>query len=193
MFRELDAGVENLDPVHGAYAVEIIKEIPSGLSELYNHMMTRIEKGMRKDPQHCKNVLVAATLAYRPLTLSELAILAGLPSEMHPRTITKKCGSFLIITGEVVNLIHQSAKDYLGKSFESRLQKAGPAQGHKDISTRAIDAMSSVLKLKRNIYNLDYGFKPKDLTPPDPDPLAPIRYSCVFWADYLCSLDSDNL
>ena len=53
--------------------------------------------------------------------------------------------------------------------------------------------MSSVLKLKRNIYNLDYGFKPKDLTPPDPDPLAPIRYSCVFWADHLCSLDSDNL
>jgi len=53
--------------------------------------------------------------------------------------------------------------------------------------------MSSVLKLKRNIYKLDYGFKPKDLTPPDPDPLAPIRYSCVFWADHLCSLDSDNL
>jgi len=50
VFRELDAGVENLDPVHGTYAVEIIKEIPSGLSELYNHMMTRIEKGMRKDP-----------------------------------------------------------------------------------------------------------------------------------------------
>ncbi|KAK4139069.1 NACHT domain-containing protein, partial [Dichotomopilus funicola] len=192
VFRELDAGAENLDPVHGAYAVEIIKEIPSGLSELYDHIMTRIEKGTRKDPQHCKNVLVAATLAYRPLTLSEVAILAGLPSEIHPRTIAKKCGSFLTITGEVVNLIHQSAKDYLEKNFESRLQKAGPAQGHTDIGTRAIDAMSSVLKLKRNIYNLDYGFKPKDLTPPDPDPLAPIRYSCVFWVDHLCSLSSDN-
>ncbi len=84
MFRELDAGVENLDPVYGLYAVEIIKEIPSGLSELYSHIMARIEKGTRKDPQHCKNVLVAATLAYRPLTLSELAILASLLSKIHP-------------------------------------------------------------------------------------------------------------
>lgn len=72
-----------------------------------------------------------------------------------------------------------------------RMTERGVAQAHVDIGTRAIDAMSSVLKLKRNIYNLDYGFKPKDLTPPDPDPLAPIQYSCVFWADHLCSL-SDN-
>ncbi len=78
----------------------------------------------------------------------------------------------------MVNLIHQSAKDYLEKNFESRLEKAGPAQGHKDISMRAIDAMSSVLK--KNIYNLGYSFKLTDLTPPDPDPLALIQYSCVF-------------
>ncbi|KAK4031551.1 WD40-repeat-containing domain protein [Parachaetomium inaequale] len=42
------------------------------------------------------------------------------------------------------------------------------------------------------MYNLDLGFKPENITPPDPDPLALIRYSCVFWADYLCSLYSDN-
>jgi hypothetical protein len=63
-------------PVHGAYALEITEEIPSGLSELYNHMMTRIERGKRKDPQYCKDVLVATSLAFRALLLSELGVLS---------------------------------------------------------------------------------------------------------------------
>ena len=37
------------------------------------------------------------------------------------------------------------------------------------------------------MYNLDFDFIPKDMTPAHPDPLAPVRYSCVFWADHLCS------
>ena len=58
-----------------------------------------------------------------------------------------------------------------------------------EISMRCVDVMSSALK--QNIYSLDYGFKPKDIHPPEPDPLAPIRYPCVFWADHLCALDSE--
>ncbi|RYP17831.1 hypothetical protein DL765_004315 [Monosporascus sp. GIB2] len=187
MFKELDASVKDLNPVHGTYALEIIKEIPPSLSKLYNHMLSKIEKGRRSDPQYCKNALVAIILSYRPLTLSELAVLAELPSNMHPRTVAKKCGSFLTIKQETVYLIHQSAKDYLDENYTFRLQPAGPAQGHADISRRSINAMSLVLK--QNMYNLDFGFKPKDMTPPDPDPLAPIRYSCLFWADHLCFND----
>ena len=28
---------------------------------------------------------------------------------------------------------------------------------------------------------------------PDPDPLASIRYSCVFWVDHLCKADNTSL
>jgi len=182
--KELDKEDKNLNPVHGMYAPSIIRKMPSGLSELYDHMMIRIEEGMEKDPQYCKTVLVSTVLAYRPLTLSELAVLADLPVGMHSRTIVKKCGSFLTIKDETVYLIHQSAKDYLDENYTSRLQPAGVAQGHVDIGRRSIKAISSVLK--QNIYNLDFGFRPMDITPPEPDPLAKIRYSCVFWADHLC-------
>ena len=175
--------------VNGKDALATIKDFPSGLSSLYGRIMDIIDGGQVGYPQYCKNVLVAATLALRPLTLSELAILADLPHDM-PRTITEDCGSFLTITGETVYLIHQSAKDYLEANFKSRLQPAGVAQGHVDISRRSIDAMSS--KLVKNVYALPLGFKPKDIRPPDPDPLAPIRYSCVFWADHLCSLNSES-
>lgn len=184
VFKELDVEDENHIKVHGMYALEIIGEIPSGLKELYDHMMTKIEKGKRRDPQYCRNVLVVAVLAYRPLTLSELAVLADLPPEMDAQTIVKKCGSFLTTKDETVYLIHQSAKDYLDENNTSRLQLEGICQAHADIGRRSINAMSSVLK--QNIFNLDFGFRPMDITPPKPDPLAKIRYSCVFWADHLC-------
>jgi hypothetical protein len=99
-------------------------------------------------------------------------------------------GSFLTITKGTVNLIHQSAKDYLEKNYKSRLQPVGPAQGHTEIGSRSFDTMTSMLR--RNIYDLDPGFKPENIAPPNPDPLAPIRYSCIFWADHLYSLNSDN-
>ncbi len=105
-------------------------------------------------------------------------------------TAIEICGSFLTIAKGTVNLIHQSAKDYLDKNYKFRLQLAGPAQGQSEIVRRSTDVMSSILRC--NMYNLDLGFKPENMTPPDPDPLAPIQYSCVFWADHLCSLDSDN-
>ncbi|KAK3946932.1 hypothetical protein QBC32DRAFT_271647 [Pseudoneurospora amorphoporcata] len=178
-----------LESIHGGYAVERIREMPPGLSELYDHMMIRIEEGQVIKPQDCKTVLVVASLAFRPLSISELSVLADLQLDVA-ETAIEMCGSFLTITKGTVNLIHQSAKDYLEKNYESRLRQAGPTQGHSEIVRRSTDAMFS--RLKRNMYNLDLGFKPENMTPPDPDPLAPIRYSCVFWVDHLCSLNSDN-
>jgi len=180
---------KDLETVYGWYAIEHIREMPPGLSDLYNHMMTRIENGKKIKPQDCKRVLEATFLAFRPLCFSELAVITCLPLDLTKEAV-KECGSFVTVSGEIVNLIHQSAKDYLGENYTSRLQPAGLAQGHTDIGRRSIDAMSSMLK--QNMYDLDFGFKPKDVTPPDPDPLAPIGYSCVFWADHLCFLNGKH-
>lgn len=69
----------------GLYALNIIKGTSSGLSELYGHMMTRIEEGLYDDPQYCRTVLVITILAIRPLSLSGLAMLVGLqPGSFRP-------------------------------------------------------------------------------------------------------------
>ncbi|KAH8800337.1 hypothetical protein F5884DRAFT_891236 [Xylogone sp. PMI_703] len=183
VFRELDT-------VDGWYALEVIQNIPPGLLELYDHMITKIENGKMNDPQYCKNILGVATLVYRPLSLSELAVLAGLPPKVNPQTIVDKCGSFLTIKEQTVFLIHQSAKDYLEANYASRLQPTGAIQGHINISKRSIDAMS---KLRVNMYDIPYSGCPSgDIKPPNPDPLVAIRYSCIFWIDHLCEFDNQS-
>lgn len=191
VFKELDEVDRNRKLVHGSYALKIIKLIPSGLSELYGHMMTRIEEGLFGDPQYCKTILVIIIFAHRPLSLSELAVLAGLQPETDPesQTIVAKCGSFLTIDKETVYLIHQSAKEYLETNYKSRLQQSGATQGHIDISRRSIDAMSK--RLKKNIFNFPHvGFNAKDVLIPSPDSLEGLRYCCVYWVQHLQQSDT---
>ncbi|SPO01835.1 uncharacterized protein DNG_04508 [Cephalotrichum gorgonifer] len=177
----------DLAGVRGSYAAKNIKDYPSDLAMLYDHKMDRIEVEEARHLQHCRDVLVVTLLAYRPLSLDEIAVLVPWAADTDPYTIIEKCNSFLAVAGEMVTLIHQSAKDYLGEKYKSKLQPAGPTQGHADMATRSIDAMFS--SLRRNMYNLGFGFTPEDMKPPNPDPLAATRYSCVFWADHLCLPD----
>jgi hypothetical protein len=77
-------------------------------------MMTRIEAGEMIEPQDCKTVLVVTSLAFRPLSISELSALADLPLDIA-ETAVEMCGSFLAIVKGTVNLIHQSAEAWLLK------------------------------------------------------------------------------
>ena len=97
---------KELATLDGWDAIDAVKKIPPGLSELYDHIMTRIGHEREIDQQRCKNVLVALSLAYRPLFLSELAILAGLGPKIKPERIVEKCRSFLTTEENTVNLIY---------------------------------------------------------------------------------------
>ncbi|KAF5139372.1 Vegetative incompatibility protein HET-E-1 [Metarhizium anisopliae] len=170
--------------------LKVLDEMPADLKDLYGRMLGRIERLTRGNPELCRRVLSTVTVAYHPLHLQELHLLSSLPepageSSVYRCTekIVSMCGSFLTIRDEQVFIIHQSAKDYLEEHDGSRIRADGIRQVHMDLGTRSIEAMSSTLR--QNMYGFDYGFKPEDARPPQPDPLAPIRYSCVFWADHL--------
>jgi hypothetical protein len=53
----------------------------------------------------------------------------------------------------------------------------------------SLDALSKTLR--RDTYNLQDPGMVEDV--PDPDPLGPIRYSCLFWVDHLCKVDNQSL
>lgn len=178
----------------GPHAVETIGDYPSGLENLYEHKMTRIVEGNAERRQHCMDVLLGTSLAYRPLSLSELAVLVPWSAMAPPkkkveiiRVVQKECASFLTQTKETVNLVHKSAKEYLVHYLEEHQSDlgGGAAQKHADIVRRSIDAMSKTLKT--DVYDLGHwDISSKDIKPPGQDPLAPIQYACVFWLDHLC-------
>jgi hypothetical protein len=93
---------------------------------------------------------------------------------------------FLTIQESHVYFIHQSAKEYLTDKAADKIYSAGKGPIHFDIFTQSLAAMSGTLK--QDIYKLG---RPeilvKDIMPPHPDPLAAVRYSCIYWIDHLLS------
>ncbi|RYO95242.1 hypothetical protein DL764_007727 [Monosporascus ibericus] len=56
---------------------------------------------------------------------------------------------------------------------------------------RSLQIMSRTLQ--RDIYRLkDWGLPTDQVTPPDPDPLAAARYSCIHWVDHLAECKPDE-
>ncbi|KAL4928092.1 WD40 repeat domain-containing protein [Aspergillus undulatus] len=171
--------------------MELIRSKPRGLDKLYDDLMNKIEKEQESSVQFCKNVLVAACLAHRPLSLPEVGVCAGLPARVPAAVIAGKYGSFLVTRDDTVYPIHQSAREYLETNYAARPQQGGPAQGHAEFSQRAIHAMTA--KLAANMYILQPATLSEDIKPPRPDPLASIRYSCEFWVDHLCAVDIQSM
>lgn len=177
----------------GANAVlDRVRKLPSGLDDMYAQMMRHIKK--LDDREQCKKVLLTLVNTYRPLHLSELVTLAGLhPLAVH-QEIVKHCGLLTIREdNNIVYFVHQSAKDFLIKHATSEIILEifphGYAEGHRTIALRSLEAMSA--KLRRDIYDLqDPGCSIEEVKPPDPDPLTPIRYACVYWIDHLCEIES---
>ncbi|KAH6995462.1 NACHT domain-containing protein [Ilyonectria sp. MPI-CAGE-AT-0026] len=153
---------------------------PPGLNSLYNQIIGYI--GNSKDTGLYREVLAIASVVYRPITLDELKVLDDLEE------IIGSCGSFLILREGVIYFVHQSAKDFLLNKASNRILPSGTAHQHYAIFSRSLEALLETLE--RNVYKLDVpGFPIDQVSPPDPDLLASIQYSCVFWLDHLDNLE----
>jgi len=95
--------------------LEVLEDMPSDLPLVYDRMMKYIQQLQRRYPQHCLRALSAATVAYQPLHLREIHVVAGLQEKVRSledmERIINMCGSFLTIRDNYVYFIHQSAKD----------------------------------------------------------------------------------
>ncbi|KAI5460978.1 WD40-repeat-containing domain protein [Mariannaea sp. PMI_226] len=175
---------------------DVIDKMPAGLEALYDRMLRHIQSLERRNPEMCRQVLSTVAVAFRPLRLEELGRLSGLPASIqrssdHISKIISMCGSFLTIKDKVVYIIHQTARDFLFLSpfiFSSDVA-SGIANQHNALISRSLGAMSEILRC--DIYRINApGCSIEQVLPPDPDPLAPIRYSCVHWVDHLDNLNN---
>ncbi|KAJ0165378.1 Vegetative incompatibility protein HET-E-1 [Colletotrichum tanaceti] len=160
---------------------------PPGLDPLYARMMDRVFGS--HDARLCRQVLSLVSVVYRPLSVAELASLVESLGDHADdadslEEIIAYCGSLLTVREGVVYFVHQSAKDFLLKNESERIYPHGVAQENRTIASRSIQVMAGTLR--RDIYNLRApGFPINQVKPPDPDPLALARYSCVYWVSHL--------
>lgn len=112
-FRELRK------PVQAFNTRSILMKLPSGLTKLYGRIMEQVMNNEDKElAALTKEILRPVTVAFRPLTLEELAVAAEPPMECRHNGMTlikyvDQCGSFLTIRQDTVHFVHQSAKEYL--------------------------------------------------------------------------------
>ncbi|RSL81247.1 hypothetical protein CEP52_017244 [Fusarium oligoseptatum] len=177
---------ELADPkVRKRHTLDTLKSFPPGLDPLYERMMEHISDS--KDAAYCKEILAIASVVCRPITLDELKALAESLEELDQdelKEIIKACGSFLTLREDVIYFVHQSARDYLSEQAASTVFPSGRAVAHCGVFRQSLVAMRKYLR--RDIYNLAHpGISIDDIRTPLPDPLAPVRYSCVYWVDHL--------
>lgn len=192
---------------------EVLEEIPEGLENLYDLIVQRANAKLRqKDREACQILLSIVTTAERPLHLEELhtfissqwAHYKSSYNILDMKDIVRDCGSLLAIRDDIIYFIHQSVKDYIVGNAYNSIFPSGIQYQHRKMFETSMSALSRILK--QDIYNLkdpqrcmgyksrkrDYGVV-SDIRPPYPDPLVPIRYSCIFWVDHLfCGYDSEE-
>ena len=183
---------QNLEKVPRWRTLAKLSAFPPGIDPLYERMMEQVRSS--DDTSLCKRILATIALAYRPLTLKELASVVKELEDMSDdlvslREIVGLCGSLLTIREDTVYFVHQSAKDYLLAQASDQIFPSGKEDAHHTIFSRSLHVMSKTLR--RDIYNLRApGYPIKQVKRPNPDPLAASHYSCIYWVSHLCEGNS---
>jgi hypothetical protein len=121
--------------------------------------------------------------------LEELKVFAkglGDLTKEEVEEVIGSCGSFLTLQNSLISFVHQSAKDYLLNEASNEILPFGIAHQHHMVFSRSLELLYKALS--RDIYGLQTpGHTIDQVSTPEPDPLAPIGYSCVFWVDHLAN------
>jgi hypothetical protein len=169
--------------------------LPPGLDALYKRMLDQISES--DIAEVCRQVLASTAVLYRPVTISELIALVQ-PLEhlvgdlVSVREIVSLCGSFLTLQEDKVYFVHQSAKDFLFAKALDEVFPDGTVDVHRVMFSKSLAILSTTLH--RDMHNLRaLGSPVENIKPPNLDPLAASRYSCVYWIDHLYDSKPDYL
>ncbi|KAH6669998.1 hypothetical protein B0J14DRAFT_486233, partial [Halenospora varia] len=183
---------ENLENVPRWKTLAKLNEFPPGLHSLYQRMISQIYNS--DDADLCKQILAIMSTVYRPINLTELTSFVETLEDMSDdhedlEAIIGLCGSFLALRESTIYFIHQSAKDFLLKEASNDIFPSGIDVTHHAIFSRSLQVMSKTLR--RDVYSLGApGISIDQVKQPYPDPLAIVRYSCLYWVDHLLDCDT---
>lgn len=166
----------------------VLQRLPSGLTPLYGRIIEQLlgldDAELRT---YAKAILRAMLVAYRPLEIQEVAIVANLPDDTYddPEKIEEYvdlCGSFVTIRQQTVNFVHSLAKDYI----LSLKAMASPSLGeeHKDLALNCLQYLST--KYRKSSIDLlcDDITRFPELSRQKSRSRARAEYPVSFWLDH---------
>jgi hypothetical protein len=168
--------------------VKKLNQFPPGLDSLYKRMLQQICES--DSARICLQVLAVTAVLYRPVTVAELVVLtkqlADFTDDLESvREIVSLCGSVLTLQDDTIYFVHQSAKDFLLAKALNEVFPMGTNKVHQAMFSESLAILSRTLH--RDMYSLKaLGTPVENIQPPEPNPLAASRYSCVYWIDHLC-------
>jgi len=188
---------QELASISGWEVEEMLSAFPPGLDAIYMRMIEQIR--ISRAAKRCKSILAVVSIVYRPITLDELPSFVDIPPRSSSNykalaEIIGLCGSFLTIRERTIFFVHQSARDFLIKEVSNDIFPSGINDINHAIFSQSLQVMSRILR--RDIYSLRVpGISIDQVKQPDPDPLAAIRYSCLYWVDHLldCQTRDDKI
>ncbi|KAF8852969.1 NACHT-domain-containing protein [Acephala macrosclerotiorum] len=196
--------LKELETIDRRNTLTRVRAIPPGLGPLYERMMAQVSESNNADI--CKRILSIVAVVKRPVTLRELVSLDDTLHKLDcPENLSDdiedlvqtvgQCGSFLTIRESTVYFVHQSAKDFLlQENISQELFCSGKHEVNHAIFSRSLRVMS--MTLQRDVYSLRApGITIDQVKQPNPDPLAAVRYSCLYWVDHLleCQTRKDTI
>ena len=183
-------------------ALEYLRACPHGLDSLYAHTAQKIEES--GNGEICKRVLALVTAAHGPITLQELCLFLKGPDDSTESAnvdhralladVVRRCYAFLTLHDGTVYFTRPSGKVFLLSNLTALDDGAFVTRVHEANSTifsKSLEIMSQTLR--RDIYRLQHlGSAIDQVRKPDPDPLAAVRYSCIYWVDHLLDANKDS-
>jgi hypothetical protein len=180
---------KRLESVHRDEALASIQKLPPGLNPLYHRICTQIGDGEPIDVRRRMRLLKAMMLAYRPLRVEEVESVTGITNQdIAIESLVDQCASFINLQGNVMEFVHQSARDYLAGPQGQSLLNSQEYYGHGEIALNCLSYLST--RLKVNILGLPQPGSTRELIEGLQDEkgttlLASMDYAAGFWAEHL--------
>jgi hypothetical protein len=175
---------QELERTANRHVLKKLAVFPPGLDDLYRRMMQQMSES--DDADTCRCVLASTAVLYRPVTIRELVVLVEQLKDVGSdvREIIDLCGSFLTVREDTVYFVHQSARDFLSAKASNEVFPRGEEDVHWAIFSTSLAHLSTTLH--RDMYSLKApGCAVENAQVPHADPLAALRYPCVYWIDHL--------
>ncbi|KAG8531939.1 uncharacterized protein KY384_003575 [Bacidia gigantensis] len=122
--------------------MKVLSQLPSGLTPMYERIMEQILVPEDEElVEIAKSIFRAMVVAFRPLSLGELGLVADLPTE-HRHNIpviseyVSQCGSMVTVRDHVVYFVHLSAKTFIQTMSSTQIVSSDISTDHEFLALK---------------------------------------------------------